>query len=357
MDSEFVEQLSRLERKALQSGEWILVRDEATLRSCFYNTVTHETALDLKKHLLLSSYRGGVPKSRPEEPRAIQRTFDSASEELQAARQLLLAYEKELAQLRHCLLVSSATNGGYGTSSVSQIAPVVSVHVPSDAAVGAAVEEIRNLRQLNQELYQRVVNDRQQRFICASCCEVSATAMLTSSLRPNQQPLYPDQERNASHANRRREEAETANALVMHSSNAVAVPSISSLQHYGVPDEHDTLLFRSRPEKWGAPPTASPATPRLSDTAPQYLSPAFTKTNYITTHAPLRTSSLFPKSLHHLPSSSAHVDWGPGSPMGLVPRVTPGHSVAGETPPGLVLRSAMELPPRISLSVVSPMRR
>jgi hypothetical protein len=331
------ENLSRLERKALQSGEWILVRDEATLRACYYNTKTCETTLDLKKHLLLQPLPvagAGSNTLDNSSPPKILPAPTSVEEQLAAARLLLVAYEKELVQLRHGLLVSAKDAVAQATA----VVPVVSVRVPSDAAVGAAAEELRALRSLNQELYQRVVLDRQQRFVCASCCEVSEGSSMTSPLFANK-PLYPEQQANADHASRRRDEAIAARML--HSvGNRTDASSNTITTHRGIPDDQDNLLFRSRVDQGLSPALSSVG-------RPQYLSPAFMKTNYITSHAPLRTTSLYPSILHEAEPTA----------MGLVPRMTPGRSIANETPPGLVLRAAVELPPRVSLSTMSPSRR
>ena len=325
MDKGDQEHLSRLEKKALASGEWLLVRDETTLRTCFYNPSTHETTRDLARFLLLNSAPAAkVETSAPPPPPP-----PSLEDELKAARQLNAAYEKELAHLRHCLQTNASS--------------IVSLRVPPDSAAAACAEEIRALRELTSELYQRIVLDRQQRFVCAVCCEASTAS--APSDRGGHVVRYDDKEANDHRAHERRTQHLLTASVADGGSRGVVdckLLSEGGRLHYGIPDEKDQILFRRA----------------LSDASPQYLSPAFTKTNYVTSHAPLRTSSVFPASLYSSPLP-ASAGGSSARSLGLVPHVTSGRSVAGEVPPGLVLRATVDMPPRVSLATMSPspMRR
>jgi hypothetical protein len=208
---DLTETASRLVRQAVDSGEWRLVRDHSG-RECYFNETTRETTRDLRILLLkrhdwakaggigaaslaksTTSADGGDPIDSHFSRSSCVRQ-PTAEQQLAAARAALLAYEREVTELRIRLfetpkaasafasqLHQHSTNTKHRTAAAgSDVSSAATPSPPPTAATGTAPgaseahvlqEQLAAARRLNAMLLERVTIDRQAKSLCSACLE------------------------------------------------------------------------------------------------------------------------------------------------------------------------------------------
>jgi hypothetical protein len=258
---------TRLVQKALDSGEWQSVRDHSG-REVYFNEVTRETTRDLRV-LLLQRFEWAKTGSAAlqSKDKALSTTADSGATamgndsagELAAAQKALLAYEREVTELRMRLFGVKQTAAA-ATADERALGAASSVQGLSDD-VEVLQRQLTASRRLNALLLERVTNDRLAQRLCAVCLErtaVPAAAVDTASLLASETLAFPN-----------------SLAPFTRTADRVMIRALATGADYSPTSPPPSLGH--------LPSTLQPAEPSYSSLRP--------KSQPVTSHAPLKTQA------------------------------------------------------------------
>jgi hypothetical protein len=259
---------TRLVQKALDSGEWQSVRDH-TGREVYFNEVTRETTRDLRV-LLLQRFEWAKPGSAAlqSKDKALRTTADGiaatttsndSAGELAATQKALLAYEREVTELRMRLFGVKQTAAA-ATADERALAAASSAQGLSDD-VEVLQRQLTASRRLNALLLERVTNDRLAQRLCAVCLErtaVPAAAVDTASLLASETLAFPN-----------------SLAPFTRTADRVMIRALATGADYSPTSPPPSLGY--------LPSTLQPAEPSYSSLRP--------KAQPVTSHAPLKTQA------------------------------------------------------------------